>query len=69
MAGSAIATIDLGYDDGDSSRHALERTATLVVGAEDHGLVERLLGGDVGQRVARKAPCDVLIVRPSSDDG
>jgi nucleotide-binding universal stress UspA family protein len=35
----------------------------IVVGSRDHGLVERLLGGGVDSKVARAAPCDVLLVR------
>ena len=47
---------------------AEEHSADLiVVGAEHHSLLERLLGGDLGQRVARKARCDVLIVHSDRD--
>lgn len=47
---------------------AEEHSADLiVVGSADHGFLERLLGGDLVQRVARKAKCDVLVVHPDHD--
>jgi len=39
----------------------------IVVGSEDRGLLDRLFGGDLSQRVARKAKCDVLIVHSNHD--
>lgn len=43
---------------------AASRGATLVVvGTRDPGLVSRLLGHSVSDRVVRAAPCDVLVVR------
>jgi nucleotide-binding universal stress UspA family protein len=42
---------------------AEERGADLlVVGAREHGVLERLLGRAVDERVARTAGCDVLLV-------
>jgi nucleotide-binding universal stress UspA family protein len=43
----------------------------IVLGAHGHGFVDRLLIGSVAERVARRAPCAVLLVphvtrRPSS---
>jgi nucleotide-binding universal stress UspA family protein len=47
---------------------AEERGADLiVVGTRDAGLLDRLLTGSVSQGVARRAPCDVLIVRPAPE--
>jgi nucleotide-binding universal stress UspA family protein len=47
---------------------AEEQSADLIViGAEHRSVLERLLGGDLGQRVARKARCDVLIVHSNRD--
>jgi nucleotide-binding universal stress UspA family protein len=34
----------------------------IVVGAHEQGFLARVLHGDVGAGVSRKAPCDVLIV-------
>jgi nucleotide-binding universal stress UspA family protein len=42
---------------------AKERGARLVVlGSHHHGMLSRLLGGDVAERVKRDAGCDVLVV-------
>ncbi len=43
---------------------AKKRSADLIVvgAAHEHGFVSRLLNGDVGEGVSRRAPCDVLIV-------
>lgn len=47
---------------------ALERTAALVVvGAHGHSRIEHLVLGSVAEHVARFAPCDVLVVRPTVD--
>jgi nucleotide-binding universal stress UspA family protein len=34
----------------------------IVVGAHEQGFLARVLHGDVGAGISRKAPCDVLIV-------
>ena len=52
---------------GDAAERLLavaeERSADLlVVGAREHGLLERLLGRGVDESVARGAGCDVLLV-------
>jgi nucleotide-binding universal stress UspA family protein len=45
-------------------RVADEKDADLiVVGSREHGFLERLLGGAVDDEVARRADCDVLLVR------
>ena len=36
----------------------------IVLGAEGHSLIERLLLGSVSDHVATHAPCSVLVVRP-----
>jgi nucleotide-binding universal stress UspA family protein len=41
----------------------------IVVGTRDPGFLERLVGGSVSQNVARRARCDVLIVRPGDEQG
>jgi nucleotide-binding universal stress UspA family protein len=44
-------------------------TDLIVVGTGDPGLLGRILGGSVSQGVARRAQCDVLIVRvPPADE-
>lgn len=44
-------------------RYAQEQAADLIVlGAHGHGLIDRLLLGSVAERVARRAPCAVLMV-------
>lgn len=47
---------------------AATRSADLiVVGSRELGFLERLVGGSVSQGVARRASCDVLIVRSPED--
>jgi nucleotide-binding universal stress UspA family protein len=41
--------------------HAID---LLVLGAHGHGVIDRLLIGSVADRVARHAPCAVLLVPP-----
>ena len=44
-------------------RYAEERAIDLIVlGAHGHGIIDRLLIGSVAERVARHAPCAVLMV-------
>ena len=48
---------------------AEQRQAELIiVRTREPGFLERLFGGSVNQDVARRARCDVLIVRPSADE-
>lgn len=39
-----------------------EKADLVVTGTRDPGFLERLLAGSVSEAVARRAPCDVLIV-------
>lgn len=44
-------------------RYATENAIDLIVlGAHGHGFIDRLLVGSVAERVARRAPCAVLLV-------
>jgi nucleotide-binding universal stress UspA family protein len=44
-------------------RYAQEHAIDLIVlGAHGHGVIDRLLIGSVAERVARRAPCAVLMV-------
>jgi nucleotide-binding universal stress UspA family protein len=40
--------------------------ALLAVGSQGHSAIERLFVGSVAERVARHAPCPVLMVRPGA---
>lgn len=42
-----------------------ERADLMIVGATQHGALERFLIGSVSYEVAVKAPCSVLVVRPA----
>jgi nucleotide-binding universal stress UspA family protein len=42
-----------------ADKHAID---LIVLGAHGHGFVDRLLIGSVAERVARRAPCAVLMV-------
>lgn len=48
--------------------HAVD-ASLVVVGGHAAGATSRLLIGDVAQRVARDAPCDVLVVRAGTRAG
>jgi nucleotide-binding universal stress UspA family protein len=39
----------------------------VVVGAHEPGFLERLVEGSVGEGIARRAHCDVLIVHPEAE--
>ena len=39
----------------------------IVVGTRDPGVLARVLGGSVSQDLARRAPCDVLVVHPPEE--
>ena len=48
---------------------ASERDAKLiVVGSEERGFLDRLLGGSVTTEIARHAPCDVMVVQPAGEN-
>ena len=48
---------------------AEERSAALLaVGSQGHSAIERLFVGSVAERVARHAPCPVLMVRPGAHE-
>jgi nucleotide-binding universal stress UspA family protein len=53
--GEAVEAISLAAED--------ENADLIVVGSNDKGFLQRLLGGSVSQGLARKAPRPVLIVR------
>jgi nucleotide-binding universal stress UspA family protein len=36
--------------------------STIVLGAHHHGLLSRIMGGDVAAQVKRDAGCDVIVV-------
>jgi nucleotide-binding universal stress UspA family protein len=40
----------------------------IVVATQPTTRLQRLFGGSVGDRIARSAPCPVVVVRPKSDD-
>lgn len=42
------------------------RADLIVVGTRKPDFIERLFGGSVSQQLARRAPCDVLIVHPGA---
>ncbi|MBI4600377.1 MAG: universal stress protein [Planctomycetes bacterium] len=47
------------------TEHARANAADLIVlGQHGHGLLDRLLVGSTTDRVLRKAPCPILVVRP-----
>jgi len=48
---------------------AKESGPDLLVAAAHRGLLERLLLGSFATHLARHAPCSVLLVRPSGDQG
>jgi len=41
----------------------------IVIGTHPTGLLQRLLGGSTAERIARSAPCPVVVVRPKRDMG
>lgn len=41
----------------------------VVVGSHGHGWLQRVVQGSVSTHVSHHAPCPVLIVRPTPDDG
>jgi nucleotide-binding universal stress UspA family protein len=41
----------------------------IVIGTHPTGPLQRLLGGSTADRIARNAPCPVVVVRPKKDDG
>lgn len=40
----------------------------IVIGTHPTGVLQRLLGGSTAERIARNAPCPVVVVRPKKDD-
>ncbi len=62
--------VDQGVDYAEIARRATAWKADLVVvGSHGHTGLWRLLLGSVAERVARVAPCPVLVARPSPADG
>lgn len=62
-AGRFTAAVVVGQPAAEIARYADEQGADVVVlGSHGHGLVHRFLLGSVAERVARQAPCAVLIV-------
>ncbi|WP_245678260.1 universal stress protein [Chondromyces crocatus] len=41
----------------------------IVIGTHPTSLLQRLLGGCTAERIARNAPCPVVVVRPKRHDG
>jgi nucleotide-binding universal stress UspA family protein len=41
----------------------------IVIATHPTGALQRLLGGSTADRIARNAPCPVVVVRPKKDDG
>jgi nucleotide-binding universal stress UspA family protein len=61
--GLLTTTVLSGAPAAELARYAQERAIDLIVlGAHGHGLIDRLLIGSVAERVARHAPCAVLMV-------
>lgn len=60
-----VTTLLEGNSDEEINRYAeLNDIDLIVLGVRGHGLVENLLVGSTTDRVARRAPCPVLSVRP-----
>lgn len=61
--GLLTTTVLTGAPAAEIVRYAKEQATDLIVlGAHGHGLIDRLLIGSVAERVARHAPCAVLMV-------
>jgi nucleotide-binding universal stress UspA family protein len=55
--------------DGILAAAEAEHADLIVVGSRGRSGVERSLLGSVSDRIVRRAPCPVLVVRPDQDDG
>lgn len=73
MFEGADATVTSEILEGHAGESIVERAKAIradliVVGAKGHSAIERILLGSVSDYVARHADCDVMVIRPNSNE-